>query len=141
MSFVILLYICSTNMDTAARHKIICQTNKCSAQAFRIRVIIAFHQAELLKKGENQEPYNVAAMVANLGWGRWTHRLIPDIYSWINRRHGDLNFYLTQILSRHECIRRFLFQICHDVSLYCPTYTEWIEGSEHRLIQKSVQQH
>ncbi|KAL4100924.1 hypothetical protein QTP88_020949 [Uroleucon formosanum] len=32
---------------------------------------------------------------------KWTYRLIPDIKRWINRRHGEVNFHLTQALSGH----------------------------------------
>ncbi|CAB0030715.1 unnamed protein product [Trichogramma brassicae] len=28
--------------------------------------------------------------------GRWTYRLIPSIAAWIERRHGEVNYYLTQ---------------------------------------------
>ena len=27
--------------------------------------------------------------------GRWTHRLIPKLEDWIDRRHGEVNYYLT----------------------------------------------
>ncbi|CAB0043984.1 unnamed protein product [Trichogramma brassicae] len=32
---------------------------------------------------------------------RWTHRLIPNIKVWIERRHGELNYHLTQLLTGH----------------------------------------
>ncbi|CAB0037993.1 unnamed protein product [Trichogramma brassicae] len=32
---------------------------------------------------------------------RWTHRLIPNIRVWIERRHGELNYHLTQLLTGH----------------------------------------
>lgn len=35
--------------------------------------------------------------------GRWTHTLIPEITTWVNRLHGELNFHLTQALSGHGC--------------------------------------
>ncbi|CAB0038693.1 unnamed protein product [Trichogramma brassicae] len=40
------------------------------------------------------------------GWdqstkARWTHRLIPNIRVWIERRHGELNYHLTQLLTGH----------------------------------------
>ena len=63
--------------------------------------------------------------------GRWTHRLIPDIHPWIDRRHGDLDFHLTQILSGHGCFRSYLYRFHHDVSPNCPMCTECIEDSEH----------
>ena len=30
--------------------------------------------------------------------GRWTHRLIPNVEPWVNRLHGELNYYLTQVI-------------------------------------------
>ncbi|CAB0043763.1 unnamed protein product [Trichogramma brassicae] len=33
--------------------------------------------------------------------GRWTHRLIPKIAEWVERGHGEVGYYLTQLLSRH----------------------------------------
>ncbi|CAB0044121.1 unnamed protein product [Trichogramma brassicae] len=32
---------------------------------------------------------------------RWMHRLIPNIRVWIERRHGELNYHLTQLLTGH----------------------------------------
>ena len=65
--------------------------------------------------------------------GRWTHRLIPDIRSWIDRRHGDLDFHLTQILSGHGCFRSYLYRFHRDTSPNCPACTECLEDSEHVL--------
>ena len=31
----------------------------------------------------------------------WTRRLIPDVRRWCERRHGEVNFFLTQFLSGH----------------------------------------
>ena len=43
--------------------------------------------------------------------GRWTHRLIPELTTWLNREHGEVGFYLVQALSGHGCFnvypRRF----------------------------------
>ena len=41
--------------------------------------------------------------------GQWTKKLIPELKLWIERRLGELNFYLTQFLSRHGYFRRYLF--------------------------------
>ena len=35
------------------------------------------------------------------GKGRWTHRLIPVIKEWLERRHGEINYNLTQFLTEH----------------------------------------
>ena len=45
---------------------------------------------------------------ANSNKGRWTYRLIPSIGEWTKRRHGQVNFYLTQLLTGHGCYRACL---------------------------------
>lgn len=65
------------------------------------------------------------------GRGRWTHRLIPKIEVWINRGHGELNYYLTQMLSGHGCYREYLHKFKHDDSPECPTCTGLNEDAEH----------
>ncbi|XP_033212214.1 uncharacterized protein LOC117169815 [Belonocnema kinseyi] len=35
--------------------------------------------------------------------GHWTWRLIPDIRPWLNQKHGEVNYYLTQAFSGHGC--------------------------------------
>ncbi|KAL7743810.1 hypothetical protein ACLKA6_000217 [Drosophila palustris] len=37
--------------------------------------------------------------------GRWTHRLISDLKTWLTRRHGQMNFYLAQLLTGHGCLK------------------------------------
>ena len=98
------------------------------------------YQLSALSSGVKKEERTKSLTMWQQRWqtsskGRWTHRLIPDIHSWIDRRHGDLNFHLTQILRGHGCFRKYLFQINHDVSPYCPTCTECIEDSEHVFFQ------
>lgn len=53
--------------------------------------------------------------------GRWTHRLIPQVDKWLNRRHGEVNYYLTQMLSGHGCYRSYLYKYKYEVSPECPT--------------------
>jgi hypothetical protein len=40
--------------------------------------------------------------------GRWTHTLILKIGPWINRKHEETDFHLTQILSGHGCFAEYL---------------------------------
>jgi len=42
------------------------------------------------------------------GKGRWTHRLIPHIVPWITRKHGEVNFHLTQFFTSHGCFPAYL---------------------------------
>lgn len=40
--------------------------------------------------------------------GRWTHRLIPKLDPWFNRKFGEVNYRLTRALSGHGCIAYLL---------------------------------
>ncbi|GBP51463.1 Putative 115 kDa protein in type-1 retrotransposable element R1DM [Eumeta japonica] len=63
--------------------------------------------------------------------GRWTHYLIPRIDVWLNRSHGEVNFYLTQMLSGHGCFREYLHRFKHDNSPECPSCPGVIENAKH----------
>lgn len=42
-------------------------------------------------------------------YGRWTYQLIPDIRQWVERPYGEVDYYLTQVLSGHGCFKKYLF--------------------------------
>ncbi|GBP31023.1 Putative 115 kDa protein in type-1 retrotransposable element R1DM [Eumeta japonica] len=66
---------------------------------------------------------------------RWTHRLIPRIDVWINRSYGEVNYYLTQMLSGHGSFRAYLHRFKHDDSPECPSCPGVIEDAEHAFIE------
>lgn len=43
--------------------------------------------------------------------GRWTARLIDNLAPWVERRHGEVNFYLTQFLTGHGCFNTYLHKM------------------------------
>ncbi|CAB0045377.1 unnamed protein product, partial [Trichogramma brassicae] len=51
---------------------------------------------------------------------RWTHRLIPNIRVWIERRHGELNYHLTQLLTGHGFFKQHSRRYDHNQSAQCP---------------------
>lgn len=63
--------------------------------------------------------------------GRWTFRLIPQLDRWVNRRHGEVNYYLTQLISGHGCFRAYLHKYKHEDSPECPTCRGEEEDAEH----------
>ncbi|GBP37705.1 Retrovirus-related Pol polyprotein from type-1 retrotransposable element R1 [Eumeta japonica] len=63
--------------------------------------------------------------------GRWMHRLIPRIEVWLNRSHGEVNYYLTQMLSGHGCFRAYSHRFKHDNCPECPSCPGIIENAEH----------
>ena len=40
--------------------------------------------------------------------GRWTYCLIPELATWLNRKHGEVGCYLAQALSGHGCFNAYL---------------------------------
>ncbi|CAB0038686.1 unnamed protein product [Trichogramma brassicae] len=63
--------------------------------------------------------------------GQWTHRLIPNIIPWIERRLGDVNYHLTQFLTGHGCFRSYLCRSNNDTSDRCPACPPAVEDGEH----------
>ena len=66
--------------------------------------------------------------------GRWTHRLIPNVEAWKNRKHGEVNFHLTQFLTGHGGYRKYLHRFGHDNSPLCPECGEE-EDAEHVILK------
>ncbi|CAB0039557.1 unnamed protein product [Trichogramma brassicae] len=62
---------------------------------------------------------------------RWTHRLIPNIRVWIERRHGELNYHLTQLLTGHGFFKHHSRRYDYNQSAQCPVCPSFIENAEH----------
>uniref|UniRef100_A0ABD2W8C3 Reverse transcriptase domain-containing protein n=1 Tax=Trichogramma kaykai TaxID=54128 RepID=A0ABD2W8C3_9HYME len=62
---------------------------------------------------------------------RWTHRLIPNIRVWIERRHGELNYHLTQLLTGHGFFKHHSRRYDYNQSEQCPVCPSSIENAEH----------
>lgn len=43
--------------------------------------------------------------------GRWTAKLIPEVKKWVTRKTGDVNYYITQMLSGHGYFRKYLYKM------------------------------
>ncbi|CAB0040007.1 unnamed protein product [Trichogramma brassicae] len=54
---------------------------------------------------------------------RWTHRLIPNIRVWIERRQGELNYHLTQLLTGHGFFKHHSRRYDHNHSSQSPVFT------------------
>jgi len=63
--------------------------------------------------------------------GRWTFRLVPEIRTWISRKHGAPNYHLTQFLTGHGCFREYLYKYRHVETPYCLHCDGVIESVEH----------
>ncbi|CAB0041983.1 unnamed protein product [Trichogramma brassicae] len=63
--------------------------------------------------------------------GRWTHRLIPNISEWVERGHGEVDYYLTQLLSGQGYFRHHSQRYDNTRSALCPACPLTIEDAEH----------
>ena len=43
--------------------------------------------------------------------GRWTAKLIGELSPWFHRRHGEVDYYLTQMLKGHGLFRSYLHKM------------------------------
>lgn len=62
--------------------------------------------------------------------GRWTARLIPQLSCWMERKHGEVNFYITQFLSGHGYFRSYLYRMGKVSTPYC-IHCRTIEDTPH----------
>ncbi|XP_077294850.1 uncharacterized protein LOC143917239 [Arctopsyche grandis] len=63
--------------------------------------------------------------------GRWTHRLIRDLRVWSRRKHGELCFHPTQILTGHGCFGSYLHKIGKKVTSGCHHCSAENDDAEH----------
>ena len=65
--------------------------------------------------------------------GRWIYRLILQLATWLNRKHGKVGFYLAQALSGHGCFNVYLRRFKkRDEEMCC--YCDFsVDAAEHAL--------
>lgn len=93
---------------------------------------------------DKRQAYKEARKVSITKWqkeweeadkGRWTYELINNVENWINRRHGELNYFLTQVLTNHGCFNTYLCRIKKLDSPKCSLCEADIDDSNHTLFE------
>ena len=64
---------------------------------------------------------------------RWTYRLIPELATWLNRKHGEIGFYLAQALSGHGCFNAYLRRFQKRDEEMCCHCDSPVDNAEHAL--------
>ncbi|XP_043063330.1 uncharacterized protein LOC122319742 [Drosophila ficusphila] len=67
--------------------------------------------------------------------GRWTARLLPNLVAWSTRKHGDLDYYVTQMLTGHGYFAAFLYSIGKRKVARCIYGDAEIDSAEHTIFQ------
>ena len=65
--------------------------------------------------------------------GRWTRRLIGQIRPWTERKHGEVNYYITQFLTGHGFFLAYLYKIGKVSSPACVYCETALDNAEHTL--------
>ena len=65
--------------------------------------------------------------------GRWTYRLIPELATWLNRKHREVGFYLAQALSGYSCFNAYLRPFKKRYEEMCCYCHFPVDNAEHAL--------
>ena len=63
--------------------------------------------------------------------GRWTNRLIPELATWLDRKHAQVGFYLAQALSGHGCFNAYLKRFKKRDDKSCRHCGYLVDNAEH----------
>lgn len=66
---------------------------------------------------------------------RWTARLITDLDKWVNRKHGEINYYVTQMLSGHGYFLQYLHRMGKVDSAICIYGDDCVDDAEHTFFR------
>ncbi len=84
----------------------------------KIQIKILISPKVILSPRSQKKP-PPANLSTHNGRGLRTRLLINDLEEWLERGHGQMNFYLTQVVSSHEAFNTYLFLMKLAESLEC----------------------
>ena len=67
--------------------------------------------------------------------GRWTAKLIAEIEPWFNRKHGEVNYYTTQMLSGHGYFQKYLYKMGKTNSPLCIYGCDSFDDANHTFFE------
>lgn len=59
---------------------------------------------------------------ASINKAAWTKRLIKNLDKWVNRKHGEMDYHLTQAFTGHGCFQQYLCRIKKAKRRRCRAY-------------------
>lgn len=65
----------------------------------------------------------------------WTRQLIPQVKDWLEREHGETNYWLTQFLSGHGGYMEYLFRFNRVTTKFCPQCPTIEENARHVVFE------
>ena len=65
--------------------------------------------------------------------GGWTHRLITELTTWLDRKHGQVGFYLAQVFLGHGCFNAYLKRFKKRDDESCRYCGSLVKNAEHAL--------
>lgn len=98
-------------------------------KANNVDPILNREAAKTKKQGKWQQQWNTTKNA------EWTRRLIKNISPWVNRRHGQTNYRLTQALTGHGCFQAYLFKYKRTATPICRYCNNFIDDAEHTIFR------
>ena len=114
-----------------------CQKEKLTISAPKSELILLKGKLDIKrekKKALREEKIREWAIEWREEGDEWTRRWIPVIRPWIERKHGELGFHLTQLLTGHGVFGSFLKKIKEAEDDTCWYGCEWRDDPEHTLM-------
>lgn len=71
----------------------------------------------------------------NLAGTRTLEAVRPHLDSWLDKKHGNLTYRMTQLLTGHRCFSTFLYRIKKSPSVVCFHCSNQIDSAEHMLAE------
>ena len=65
--------------------------------------------------------------------GKWTYRLIPELATWLNRKHEEVGYYFAQALSGYSCFKAYLRRFKKRDEGTCCYCDFSVDNAEHAL--------
>jgi hypothetical protein len=116
------------------------------------KFVAIYHENRLLQDPNN--PYDnidtdairdKAKFLATQAWKNKLHKyrgssgarvcqaIIPVLDSWLNRRFGNVNYHMTQIISGHGCFNAYIFKMKKVLSPACAHCCSLEDSAQHTL--------
>ncbi|XP_066902373.1 uncharacterized protein, partial [Halyomorpha halys] len=82
------------------------------------------------RRGENNHR-PVAGALGGCRFREVDSQVNPDVATWYDRQHGEVDFYINQMLTGHRCFRAYQYRIKLDNTEECPGCQTVEETAEH----------
>ncbi|CAB0029833.1 unnamed protein product [Trichogramma brassicae] len=120
----------------SGRPDVSCDVTYVIASVPPLTLLVDEHRPEDVKEEDRRETLSkLQARWDRSSKGRWTHGLIPNITEWVEKGYGEVDYYLTQLLSGHGYFKSHSQRYENTLSALCPACPTTIKDAEHAFFR------